>query len=256
MKNTKNILYPIVFIGCLSLLIESCKKKVEDPEIQYGQVPDKDGNTYKTVEIGNQTWFAENLKTKLYNDGTVIPEVSDSSLWTKQNTGARSVYGNTLNVDTINDYGRLYNYFAVKSGKLCPSGWHVPSASDWNKLEEYLKANGYNYKGSMGGKTVAKSLASKTGWSSPYSGGVLMISPAAIGEDPSINNKTGFSAMPGGYRNEYSVFLLAGEEGIWWSSTEVDSLHCITRHLSFYDSSLILDTAKTIEGNSVRCLKD
>ena len=89
---------------------------------------DQDGNFYKTVTIGTQTWMAENLRTMKYNDGTNIPLVTSGIAWNNLNTGAYCNYNNTTNSDTIATYGRLYNWYAVNTGKLAPKGWHVENS--------------------------------------------------------------------------------------------------------------------------------
>ena len=93
-----------------------------------------DDYTYSVVEIGDQCWFAENLRTTVYADGSAIPEVTGNSAWTGLSTGARCDYNNnTENGDT---YGRLYNWYAVDNASgLCPNGWHVPTDGEWTALE-------------------------------------------------------------------------------------------------------------------------
>ena len=117
----------------------------------YGEKPcrDVDGNIYKQVKIGNQTWMAENLKTTKYRDGTPIPLVTDSGTWENLSTGAYSYYyndpdnvnfGGDLNITTLGHagYGNLYNWYAVDTGKLAPEGWHVPTDDEIKELEMYL----------------------------------------------------------------------------------------------------------------------
>lgn len=104
------------------------------PLISLGQVTDIDGNTYKTVTIGEQTWMAEDLKTATYNDGTEIPNVTvteDNEL-DSLNKGAYAWYDNEESRGET--YGALYNWYAVKTGKLCPDGWHVPSDEEWKEF--------------------------------------------------------------------------------------------------------------------------
>jgi hypothetical protein len=108
-----------------------------NPSIDYDSVTDIDGNIYKTVRIGSQTWMAENLKTTLYNDGTKIPHVTDDSRWVTLETGAYRWYMNDEN-QYKGLYGALYNWYTVKGGKLCPVGWHVPGDEEWKKLEMEL----------------------------------------------------------------------------------------------------------------------
>ena len=196
--------------------------------VTYGSTTDQNGNTVKTVQIGTQTWFAENLKTTTYNDGTTIPNVTDGTAWAALTTGAQCDYDNTPANTTT--YGKLYNWYAVNTGKLCPTGWHVPSNAEWSTLQTYLIANGYNYTTTnITDDSIAKSIASTTDWSSSTSIG-------AIGNNPSTNNKSGFTALPGGYRYSNGSFHSIGNYGYWWSSTELGTSFAHSRSL-YYDSS-------------------
>jgi uncharacterized protein (TIGR02145 family) len=211
--------------------------------------PANDSNTYKTVAIGTQEWMAANLNTTKYNDGTIIPNVTDATMWSSLTTGAYCTYNNTPNADTIRTYGRLYNWYAVNTGKLCPTGWHVPSDAEWSTLDAYLNANGYDYDGSTTDDYIAKSMASTTGWASFSQTG-------DIGNNPSINNKSGFTALPGGYRLSGGTFDDFGNYGGWWSSTEYDTSLAGTRTLYYGDYGLNDDYHYKVDGFSVRCLRD
>lgn len=103
---------------------------------QTENLVDIDGNTYKTVLFGKQLWMAENLKTTKYNDGSTIPLVNNSSEWGELTQPAYCWYNNDLK-NNKNQYGALYNWYAVETGKLCPIGWHVPSDKVWLS-EAYL----------------------------------------------------------------------------------------------------------------------
>ncbi len=97
-----------------------------------GFVNDIDGNTYKTIRIGNQEWMSENLRTTKYNDNTFIPNLELNSDWTTATQGAWCWYGNQSIFDI--PYGKLYNWIAVNTGKLCPLEWHVSTLEDWTTL--------------------------------------------------------------------------------------------------------------------------
>lgn len=121
-------------------------------ELEYGSVTDTEGNTYKTIKTVTQTWMAENLKTTKYNDGTLIPNVSDNTAWTQLSSGAYCWYSNDINNKST--FGALYNWYAVNTGKLCPEGWHVPGDDEWTTLTGYL-----------GGEDVAGGkMKSTSGW--------------------------------------------------------------------------------------------
>ncbi len=147
------------------------EESTTNPDITEGTIKDIENNTYKTVTIGTQTWMAENLKVTKYNDGASIPNVTDATAWSELTTGALCDYDNTpSNSET---YGKLYNWYAVNTGKLCPTGWHVPSRSEWTTLENYLIANGYNYDGTTTNNKIAKAMASSSGWESSTDEGVI-----------------------------------------------------------------------------------
>ena len=180
-------------------------------------VKDIDGTVYKTVTIGTQVWMAENFRATRFNDGTPIPCISSDSSWASITRPARCWYKNdsTLN----NTVGFLYNGFAATSEKLAPPGWKVPSYEDWQLLESYLKSKGYGCEDTTGRKSSGKYLASKSDWASTSN-------PGAVGNNSSLNNKSGFSAVPGGYRMDntaqnpdyHGKFYNIGGFSYWWCS--------------------------------------
>jgi subtilisin-like proprotein convertase family protein len=92
------------------------------------------GYNYATVEIGEQCWFAENLRTELYMNGDSIPGGLSDGEWGSTTEGAQAVYNN--DTPNLSDYGRLYNWYAVDDTRgLCPSGWHVATDDEWTDLE-------------------------------------------------------------------------------------------------------------------------
>src|SRR5690554_4692787 len=204
---------------------------VFNPNITYGSITDIDGNTYKTVTIGTQTWMAENLKVTKYNDGIAIPNVTDDTAWEELTTGALCDYDNTpSNSET---YGKLYNWHAVNTGKLCPTGWHVASDAEWTELTDYL-----------GGTSVAGGKLKETGtthWASPNTG---------------ATNETGFTALPGGYRCGYGSFNGIGLGGYWWSATEYFATSAWARGLSSDYSGVFRSYDYEEFGFSVRCVRD
>ncbi|MBP7102081.1 MAG: fibrobacter succinogenes major paralogous domain-containing protein [Bacteroidales bacterium] len=200
-------------------------------DITYGTVTDIDGNTYKTVKIGTQTWMAENLKVTKYNNGIIIPNVTDGNRWYGLTSGAYCNYNNSpSNVAT---YGRLYNWYAVKSGKLCPTGWHVATDAEWMTLINYL-----------GGEEVAGNKLKETDtihWHSPNTG---------------ATNESGFTALPGGCRDMDGTFKLIGLSGWWWSATQFADLGAISHYISYYYGSVEFNYDYQQYGYSVRCVKN
>jgi uncharacterized protein (TIGR02145 family) len=192
------------------------------PEVVYDSVTDIDGNIYKTVQIGNQTWMAENLRTTTYKNGITIPYALDEESWMHANSGAYCYFNS-------NAYGALYNWYTTSLGNLCPTGWHVPDDIEWEELSNTL-----------GGREIAGEKLKEAGWSH--------------WQEPNYNanNSSGFSAIPNGFRtndgehgqyNEEGCFLSATPYYIWvvtWLSTKFNK----------YD---IIDGNS---GASVRCLKD
>jgi uncharacterized protein (TIGR02145 family) len=211
-------------------------------------VTDADGNVYNSVIIGTQTWTVENLKTTKYNDGTAIPLVADSATWSNLRTAGYCWYNN--DATNKNTYGTLYNWYVVHKGKLAPAGWHVPSDAEWSTLQTYLVANGYNYDGTTTGNKIAKSMAAQANWyTSTYTG--------TIGNNLSTNNRSGFSALPGGYRDYDGYFTNVGYGGIWWSASENDVSDAFYRSLGntsehLYNGYFGIKSS----GYSVRLMKD
>lgn len=251
------ILLP-AFLLVISFLFYACQKDddIFNSEIAYGTLTDIEGNDYRTVTIGSQVWMAENLRTTLYNDGTEIILADKDSDWSGQ-VGSYCWYNNRARKykDT---YGALYNWTAVGTGKLCPSGWHVPDFSDWRILQNYLIDNQFNYDRSTVGNKIAKSLASPEEWEPGLETG----SP---GLNPETNNRSGFSALPAGFRDPshgWNDFKGAGTSCGWWSSTLYGSgfaLHASLSHA--FDYLHIDDPSQTITiiwsyGFSVRCIKN
>jgi uncharacterized protein (TIGR02145 family) len=214
-------------------------------------VTDIDGNIYDILSIGTQIWMAENLKTTKFKDGSAIPNVLDNTSWSTLTTASYCWYDNN-EVSYKNTYGALYNWYAVNTGNLCPTGWHVPDKGEWTTLEIYLINNGYNYDGSTTGNKIGKALASTTLWTSSTTTG-------AVGNTdyPAKRNSTGFKALPGGYRSSTGIFSKIGNEGYWWSSLEYDASTAYERDFPYSSPSGILEWHYSMKyGESVRCIKD
>ena len=209
-------------------------------------VTDIEGNVYNTVTLGSQVWMAGNLKTTKFNDNTSIPLVTDPNTWAGLSTPGYCWYNNDAGSYKAT-YGGLYNWFAVNTGKLCPTGWHVPTYDQWIILTDYLTNNGYGYGGS--GSDVAKSMASKSGWTTYTSAG-------SVGNDQASNNSSGFTAFPGGNRGVDGVFQEISIGTLWWSSTPYSPTYAYLQYL-YYDS-FYCNWARNdmLAGYSVRCLKD
>ncbi|MCX6321469.1 MAG: fibrobacter succinogenes major paralogous domain-containing protein [Bacteroidia bacterium] len=193
-------------------------------------ITDVDGNTYSTVTIGTQVWMTSNLKTTKFNDGTAIPLVTDNSTWTWTSTPGYSWYNNAA--ANKNTYGALYNWYTVSTLILCPTGWHVPSDAEWTTLTTYL-----------GGESLAGGELKETGtthWLSPNTG---------------ATNASGFTAVPGGLRDNYGSFFYVGIGGYWWTSSEYGS-YSWGRSILNDKSNVNRNYTYRRYGFTVRCLKD
>lgn len=187
-----------------------------------------DGYTYETVAIGCQCWFAENLRSDNYDDGTAIPGVSNSSVWGSRTEGGQTFYNND-STTYFEDYGRMYNWYAANDARgLCPSGWHVPTWTEWLSL-------GQNVGGSMDLK-------------------------ASASDSPSWNgtNASGFTATPGGFLYSGTWYSI-GDQGRWWTSTVNEtSGNPMSVYMSSWDNSVTGSQDGISIGvlSSVRCLRD
>ena len=214
---------------------------------------DQDGNTYDYLTYGNQVWTVENAEMVTYRDGTPIPQVAVDADWAALTTGAWAYNPNNP------ENPRLYNWYAVAgihdtdpntpNKEFAPEGWHVPSDAEWITLENYLTANGYNYDGTNEGNTIAKAMASTTGWNDSGEDG-------DPGKNQSLNNSSGFNAFPEGYRGSYGSFGNEGDDAIFWSSTENGTDGAWSRYLLGNDSNLYRSTSSKRVGFSVRFVRD
>ncbi|MDY6327298.1 MAG: FISUMP domain-containing protein, partial [Bacteroidales bacterium] len=219
-----------------------------------GTVTDVDGNKYETVKLGNQCWMKENLRTTKYADSTAITAGGSSV------SNTVPYYYNTAfsNIDSV-QRGYLYNWAAATRSAstrsnnpsnaqgICPTGWHLPSKAEWDTLTNYVSSipeylcDGTN-------ASIAKALASKTGWSPSTI-------TCAVGNDTTANNKTGFSAVPVG-RCLGSTFIEVGYEANFWSSTLHENNFAFSRYLQYNNAKVLGGTDGRNYGLSVRCLKD
>jgi uncharacterized protein (TIGR02145 family) len=195
-------------------------------------VKDGDGNIYMTVNLGKQVWIAENLKTTKLNDGKAIPLVTDDAKWKALKTPAYCLYKNEEKNKEV--YGVLYNYYAVKTRKLCPVGWHVPTEPEWAVMLQFL-----------GDPATAGDKLKEAGrdhWQNLNS---------------KATNDYDFTGRPGGMRDFTGIFPIDGDSyAIWWTSTESNTKQARARGL--YDqSSMVYNGFDNFgSGYSVRCMKD
>jgi uncharacterized protein (TIGR02145 family) len=229
----------------------------EDPVIRNA-VTDIDGNTYNAVKIGNQIWMQEDLKTTRLNDGTYLMIWEEYKKYLKDNPPApppvpmpqtpplRSIINNSPNLPNISGY--LYSWTAIKTGKLCPYGWHVPTDNEWETLVTYLGKN-------AGGKLKETGI-----WNNPNEG---------------ATNESEFTALPGGGLLWQTItgpfgsadlsdfrYIGVGKEGYWWSSTDKwgrrltsTSNEVIREQFNKTSFSIMMDFVGELQ-LSCRCIKD
>jgi uncharacterized protein (TIGR02145 family) len=215
-------------------------------------VKDIEGNEYKSVKIGGQIWMVENFRTTKFNDGSAIPLVTKHTEWGALSTPAYCFYDN--NPENGRKYGALYNWNAAKNQKLAPAGWHVPGYEDWNKLQDYLMANGFNCDGTktMGNhwdNLIAKSLAAKTDWKTDTH-------PGTVGNDLKKNNASGFSALPAGLRNKDGHFLDIGGFAGFYTNTGGWTGDAYSFYMNYDFTRFRWEGGHPANGYSVRLVKD
>jgi uncharacterized protein (TIGR02145 family) len=226
-----------LLFGFLVITLNDCdmSEPVLDPDYtgQIGQVTDINGNIYKTVGIGSQIWMAQNLNTTKLNDGTIIPQVTGDTNWIRLKTSGYCWYSNDSS-KVMKSYGLLYNFYAVNTSLLCPTGWHVPNELEWDDLASFLGGNE-----KAGGKL--KDYYSNY-WAGP---------------NPCYANNYGFKALPGGYRMHITgKFLEIGTKGYWWTSKQENEPKAFIRSMSSENTYLAPYDRFNGDGYSVRCIKD
>jgi len=219
--------YAIILFAFVTILM-SCNKEDNPP----APVTDIEGNTYKTVRIGDQVWMVENLRTATFTDGSEIPAVADATDWSELAAPGFCWYNND-EVSNKDTYGALYNYYSVNTGQLCPAGWHVPSRDEWQQLRDAL---GDTITG--GGKLKEEGT---THWNMPNAGAI---------------NSTGFTALPAGIRYFEGTFSSLSYFTSYWSSTEADNNKGWYLSLYFNDAVAGMNNTSRKDGFSIRCIKD
>lgn len=224
LKSTKLLLA----IFTIASMFTSCKKD-EVPTAPI-TVTDIDGNTYSTITVGGVVWMAENLRTTKYNDGTAITTGLDNTAWAANTTGAYSIYDNDPANNTT--YGKLYNWYAVNTGKLAPAGWHVATEAEYTALIDNL-----------GGSSVAggKMKSTSSLWDAPNTG---------------ATNSSGFNGLPGGWRASGGGFALIGKTGYWWANTERNVSQGEYTNLDNDFAATARNGATKSFGYSVRCVRN
>lgn len=205
-------------------------------------------NSYDTVRIGNQTWMSENLNVSRFRNGDTIPEAKTYEEWKKADDNEQPAWCYYDNdPENGKKYGKLYNWYAVNDSRgLAPVGYHIPSDAEWKKITDFL--GGEDFAGTK--------MKSKSSWlpDPVIKGGLLGI---RIGfQDGNGTNTSGFSGLPGGYRGYYGTFQTIGENGFWWSSTEILTFYAWYHYLDNYFGKVYREYNVKRNGFSVRCVKN
>lgn len=219
---------------------------------QCGTVKDYEGNVYHTVRLGNQCWMRENLRTTHYADGTLITTNSSTSSTTPY------YYQYNNNSSDLAEYGLYYNWTAVMNGAesstsnpsgvqgICPNGWHVPSVAEWEEMIEFVSSMS-NYRCGTGAGSIAKALASRTGWNSSSTN-------CSPGWNRDANNASRFTAMPAGY--SYGSFSGRGSYAYFTTTTSYNNNNNRYYYFDYGRNYLSLEYSGKGYGMSVRCVKN
>ncbi|MCB9332191.1 MAG: hypothetical protein H6574_13995 [Lewinellaceae bacterium] len=201
------------------------------------------GQSYATVQIGDQCWMAENL-----NIGTMIDGSSNQT-----NNGTIEKYCYNNNASNCNTHGGLYQWnemmqYTTTAGAqgVCPTGWHLPTDGEWTTMTNYV---GNQVDNQCGGNStfIAKSLASTTLWNTSSLS-------CGVGRNQSNNNATGFTALPSGLRVTTGPFINQARSATFWSSSVSAGGWY---RLLFYDSAQVIRAEENkSNGFSVRCVRD
>lgn len=228
-----------------------------NPSLSYGTVADYDGNNYATLEIGDQTWMAENLRVTHYADGAAIPQITEESEW-EQMDFSTEAYCWYDNLDENRDvYGGLYTWAAAVYASslgdsvpaqiqgVCPDGWHLPGDQEWKNLETFLgmtqeQADKPDWRGTDEGGQVKERGFSH--WDVPNSGG---------------DNSSGFTVLPAGFRSPKGGFYSQGQDAGFWTMDEADlNGKAWYRTISYSKEKIYRHYNDKKIGLSVRCVKD
>ena len=205
-----------------------------NPDLTYGSVSDIEGNVYKTIAIGTQTWMAENLKTTKYNNGDLIGTTTPAILDITAEAEPKYQWSYDSTESLVATYGRLYTSYAVSdSRRVCPTGWHIPTDEEWRILRDFL-----------GGSSVSGAKLKESGlinWSEP---------------NTDATNETGFTALPGGIRLPVMDSPALDYGGSWWSSTYYDVNAVWVWSMNNTTGDIVRGVGDEHNGISVRCVKD
>ncbi|MFN5334280.1 MAG: fibrobacter succinogenes major paralogous domain-containing protein, partial [Bacteroidota bacterium] len=188
-------------------------------------------------------WMAENLRVTKYNNGVSLTNVTNDGQWETFSSGAYASYENK----TTNDcpYGKIYNWRAVINiPNICPAGWHVPTDAEWNVMMAYLD----------------QSYSPTTeGIQSSIAGGQMKSTGIQYWQtsNTAATNNSGFSGLPGGRKDDASIFVNLNTRGYWWSNPSSPNINNLLNRALFNSNGNVNRVSVQEEvGASVRCVKD
>jgi uncharacterized protein (TIGR02145 family) len=217
-------------------------------------VTDIDGNSYSTVIVGTQEWMASNLKTTHFSNGDTIEYLADPGIWSNCVNTQVDAWCH-VNNDPSNDQnlGIFYNWYAATDSRnVCPTGWHLSTESDWNKLISFIDPN-------------ADTTLAVTGVISPIAGGKLKSTLPGTWGPPNIGatdefgfNSKGTNFRGAGGTNYYWPLI---RSTFYWVPQEYSPIGAWVRALNYddsYVSKLLLNTSGDNKsmGNAVRCVSN
>lgn len=241
-------------LAILMVLTASCSKDEQTTTVTtacgsgQNKVTDIDGNVYNIIRIGGQCWMKENLRVSRYRNGDSIPVILDDSTLLETTVGNCTVY--ELIPANEHVYGKLYSGYAVMDPReLCPTGWHVPTESEWNVLIKTLDQQADTSADSQDQSQVAGGYMKTTGTFEASTG--LWYEP-----NTGATNSSGFTGRPGGYRMFGNNFYCLGMYGDWWTST-LDTLDFAWHRSIAYDTPRVYRVSSSMKmATSVRCIRD
>ncbi len=213
-----------------------------------GSVTDYDGNTYKTIKIGNQVWMAENLKVTHYQNGGIVESREmETSKWKKLSVGACTNPGGDKT--KVSTYGKLYNWYAISDLRnIAPKGWHIPNDEEWRELELFLGIDSDDIRDDM---IIGEEFRGTD------EGEKLKVSVAWVGRNGT--NQYGFTALPAGLLTQWGDYEGLGTDALFWSSTVANSGKYVTafyRRLKSNKRTIGQGVMDANAGLSIRCIKD
>lgn len=228
-----------------------------NPDISYGEMTDYDGNSYATLEIGDQTWMAENLRVTHFADGSAIPGLEDESAWEDLESTQKAYCWYENLEENGGSYGALYTWAAALNGStgsenstqliqgVCPDGWHLPNDAEWKEMEMFLG--------------MSQDQSDKVDWRGTNEGSQIKERGFShwVASSEEGTNSSGFTAIPGGFRSSKGGFYSLGKDATFWTADEeAGTERAWYRTLNFEKERIYRHYNDMKQGLSVRCVKD